>query len=142
MVDDEDYGWLSEHKWSAGQTIWGQWYAHRRSNKHFVKMHRIILNAPDGLQVDHINGDGLDNRRSNLRLATSCQNNQNRRSILVGTTSKFKGVSWHPHGRWQARIRSGIKTYYLGSYDNEEAAARAYDVKARELFGEFARTNF
>lgn len=107
-----------------------------------IKMHRYLLDAQDGAQVDHINGDTLDNRRSNLRLATPSQN-QGNRAKQAHATSKFKGVSWHKKaGKWRATISVNRKQIHLGFYTQQEHAALAYDEAARHHFGEFARPNF
>lgn len=104
-------------------------------------LHRVIMNAPPGVQVDHINGDTLDNRRCNLRLCTHKENGHNRK--LQGGTSKFKGVTWHKRDRkWQAGIRHNGKQIHLGYFNDDVEAARAYDRAARKYFGEFARVNF
>ncbi len=144
LVDDQDYEELSRHKWSAfksGKT----WYARRgfgpRSHQKQVYMHQQILNPPPGLQCDHINGDGLDNRRCNLRVCTQSQNQHNRR--LQGGTSEFKGVHWYKaQNKWRAKITHNGKRYHLGAFPDETDAARAYDNAAREFFGKFARPNF
>lgn len=104
-------------------------------------LHRVIMNAPPGVEVDHINGDTLDNRRCNLRFATSTQQKCNQRPR--GGTSKYKGVGWHKRDRkWRAQITYHGKQISLGYFDGELGAAFAYDVAARILFGEFARLNF
>jgi hypothetical protein len=102
-------------------------------------LHRAILNAPVGLEVDHINGDGLDNRRSNLRLATR-EGNQRNRAARRDNTSGLKGVSLHVStGKWQARIRTGGEQVYLGVFTTPEAAHEAYAEAAIRLHGKFAR---
>jgi hypothetical protein len=144
LVDDEDYPYLSAFNWCATKDR-NKWYAvrsFRRNGKQVrVRMHMVILKAPAGLEVDHKNGNGLDNRRDNLRLATRSQNKRNGIK-LEGTSSIYKGVSWRKNlGKWQAIIYLP-KLTYLGSFNDEIEAARAYDAAAREHFGEFARLNF
>ena len=145
IVDDEDYGWLMQWKWRLHRDQRGACYAVRgawlNGKKQLIKMHREILNAPADKQVDHIDRDGLHNTRANLRLCNASQNMANRAKFRYGA-SRFKGVWWcHATGNWRAHVWH-YKTIHLGSYKSEEDAARAYDAKARELFGEFARLNF
>ena len=105
-------------------------------------MHRLILNAPKGLVVDHINGNGLDNRKANLRLCTPAQNACNVRP-RPGETSKYKGVAFiKRERRWQVRISFRNKRKWIGYFDTEIDAARAYDQAARRLHKEFASLNF
>jgi hypothetical protein len=146
LVDDTDYEAMASHKWHAIKApytyyaardilINGQWK--RRS------MHREILGLVRGdrIEVDHRNGDGLDNRRENLRKCNDAENQRNRR--VQGGSSQYKGVSWRGwHKKWGAQIAYNGKKIYIGSFKMEINAAHAYDAKARELFGEFARTNF
>lgn len=98
------------------------------------------MNAPAGLTVDHKNGNGLDCRRDNMRIATQMQNNQNVR-MKRDNSSGYRGVS-ASRGRWQAGIRIQGVSVFLGRYDSPEKAAQAYDQKVRETRGEFGRTNF
>jgi len=158
LVDSEDYDRvIAQGKWNASAPrrsgVHEYWYAwtmirvsgpgepRKRKN---VGMHRFILSAPDGVVVDHANGDGLDNRRANIRLCTRAQNNQNRRK-RARATSQFLGVSFHKFSAqmcranvWAAEIRGD----HLGLFATEEDAARAYDAAARQLYGEFAHLNF
>lgn len=145
IVDAADYEWLNQWKWSASENRSGTWYARRslgtRDEQHTLMMHRAILNVQSKLHVDHINGNGLDNRRFNLRLCTPAQNQYNR-GICANNTSGFKGVYWvKGHEKWQAQIHVNGKHYHLGFFDTAEAAAYAYDTAALELHGEFAKLN-
>jgi hypothetical protein len=107
-----------------------------------LSLHREITNAPKGLLVDHRNGDTLDNRRTNLRLATASQNMQNVKK-KKNTSSRFIGVSFiKSAGRWAAQIRAQGRDRWLGTFVNEIDAAKAYDTAAKKYYGEFARLNF
>lgn len=106
-----------------------------------VSLHRLIMNAGVGQQVDHINHDSLDNRRCNLRLCTPNQNAMNRKRDKKGS-SRFKGVCLRKNGRWLAHIQCNHKIYHLGYFGSEEDAAKAYDDAAKKMFGEFACLNF
>lgn len=116
-------------------------YAHRYCSGSTKAMHHQLLNLDVGRVGDHRNGDGLDNRRLNLRAATRAQNARNRRDHA--SSSRFKGVGWSEAARkWKAQIGVDNRRIYIGVYSTEETAARAYDAAAREHFGEFARLNF
>ncbi|MGA2093827.1 MAG: HNH endonuclease [Sedimentisphaerales bacterium] len=107
-----------------------------------VSMHRMMMNPPEGMVVDHRNNDGEDNHRENLRVVTRSQNQQNRRKI-AGTSSKYIGVSRNKKDvKWEASIRRTGKKIRLGRFANEEDAARAYDAAARKFYGEEAKVNF
>jgi hypothetical protein len=107
-----------------------------------VSLHRLLMNAPPGITVDHANGDGLDNRMVNLRLATSTQQSQNR-SLRADNLSGHKGVYWFKTGagkwKWRALIKVDGKRISLGLYDELEAAVTAYEAAAEKHFGEFRR---
>lgn len=114
---------------------------HRYLRNKSVYLHRFILNFPKG-KVDHIDGNPLNNRRSNLRVCTQQENTMNKRGSK-SSSSKFKGVSWLKRDkRWYACINKNYKTYAIGYFKNEVDAAKAYDKKAIELFGQFAKTNY
>jgi hypothetical protein len=104
-------------------------------------MHRLILDAQPGQIVDHVNYNGLDNRRINIRLCTSGQNSMNTRCFASWKTSKFKGVHIRENGNWRAAIRVNGKLLNIGTYPTQELAAAAYNSKARFLFGDFAVMN-
>jgi hypothetical protein len=146
-VDDADYEELSKYEWCA---CWDKhtrsYYAKRGtwdgSRMHTIAMSRQIMGAAPGEKVDHWNHDTLDNQRENLRKCTNSQNQQNRKSY-DGKTSMFKGVDWHKStSKWHAQIALAGKKMHIGYFTNERSAAMAYDARARELFGEFALTNF
>jgi hypothetical protein len=145
LVDDEDYERLSRWRWHANVVRGGRVCALRkkrhRGRMTTIYMHREIVGAKPGQQVDHINGDALDNRRGNLRICTISQNNQNRYAN-TGASSQYKGVCWDKGAdKWRATITAGGRRKYLGTFEDEREAALAYDAAARELFGEFARPN-
>lgn len=140
LVDGEDYERLNQHKWYARKTPY-TYYAIRHKGQGIIYMHREILNAPAHLETNHRNHNGLDNRKTNLRVCTRAQNTQNARPREV--TSKFKGIGWYKsRSKWRAKIFCNGKHYHIGYFFDEDIAAKAYDKKAKELFGEFAITNF
>ncbi|MFA5783567.1 MAG: AP2 domain-containing protein [Phycisphaerae bacterium] len=143
IVDADDYEQLNKYKWHVrvDRTPTSRGYAYRSEGKTKIAMHRQILNAPQQLYCDHINHDGLDNRRANLRLCTPQQNACNRKPLE--RTSKYKGV-YRSRGnkKWRAEIRNNGRKIHIGYYYYEKDAAIAYDDWAIELFGEFAYLNF
>lgn len=144
LVDAEDYGYLNQWAWQASLDN-GVWYAKRSSadgqtgKRTQIKMHKALLLVGRGLTVDHIDRDGLNNRRSNLRPATHSENMRNRRSF--GKTSRFKGVSWCARDkRWLVQVQGNgesIKAYF----GSELEAAKAHNEAALRLHGEFAHIN-
>jgi hypothetical protein len=146
LVDDEDYESLMKFKWYARE-VHRSVYAERgckvtngkREAPGTLKMHRIIMNCPDGMQVDHINHNSLDNRKVNLRLCTPRQNQFNKRPIIK-YGRRYMGVDNNGFS-WVARIVVNYKKIYLGSHETEEAAAIAYNNAAIKHFGEFANLN-
>lgn len=150
LIDDEDAERVMAFKWTAAASPArkGKCYAYRMQRdaakkQRAILLHRFIMNAPSGLDVDHKDNDGLNCQKSNMRLATRSQNNQN---MIPHGASGFKGVYLHSahqrKKRFQAKIKIDQKDISLGYYATAEEAARAYDKKAAVLFGEFARLNF
>lgn len=149
LVDDEDFPSLAAHKWYA-HTARGKTYVRRntpspsaKSHQTTVWMHRVVLAAVAGSYVDHINGDTLDNRRSNLRIVTHSQNQANRRLLQPNNTSGYRGVTYSKRRqKWIAQIIHMGRRREIGVFETAEAAARAYDKALVELHGAFARSNF
>ena len=146
LVDDADYEWLNQFKWQTSKAK-HLFYAIRtigtKPNQKIISMHSVILGTPKGMQTDHINHDGLDNRRSNLRLCTSAENQYNQRIQSRNKSSKFKGVYWNiPAGKWLSRICVNGVRFYLGCFNSEVEAAEAYDNAAKKHFGDFSELNF
>lgn len=142
LVDDEDYEWLNQWKWYA-QKVQQGFYAARQVNQRTICLHREIfgLKFNDGLIIDHINRNRLDNRRFNLRICTPQENSLNRTPRL--TTSKYNGVSWDKTAKkWRAQITINRKTQNLGRFKQENVAALTYDMVAIRHFGDFAQLNF
>ena len=137
LVDDDDYDFLMQWRWCLSS----KGYAQRctTDGKTFY-IHRVVNKTPKGVHTDHINGERLDNRKINLRCATTSQNAINM-SKSWGS-SKYKGVAWLKNSnKWCAQIQFNKKLKWLGSFHKEEDAALAYNKKAIELFGEFAYLN-
>lgn len=144
LVDDEDFEWLNQFKWrilNGPKTSYAR-TEEKEGKKWFTKlMHKMIMKTPNNMQTDHIDHNGLNNQKNNLRIVTRSQNRMN--SLKYNnSSSKFKGVLWHKRDTiWEAYIRKDKKQIYLGRFSNEEDAAVAYNKKATELFGEYAYLN-
>lgn len=146
LIDDTDYKRVSRMRWHMvprkyatyamgsykdGQT--GKWKR--------IFLHRFILKARPGLVVDHINHNGLDNRRKNIRACSSSENIINSK-IKKSNTSGFRGVCWDTHNkRWRAEITAKNKQIYIGIFKDKESAAKAYNSFAIKLHGKYAKIN-
>ena len=150
LVDDEDFERVNKYKWCA------QWFpstkSFRASRRKLVRergdggqeriyLHRFVMNAPRGRDVDHVNHNTLDNRKSNLRICTRSENCMNKLK-WNGCSSRFKGVSWSKEVlKWRANIKKDNKQCSLGYFTDETDAARAYNQAALRLHGDFACLN-
>jgi hypothetical protein len=143
IIDDEDYEKISKFKWYILITVDGNKYVSKTAKSDIKFIHHLVFGKPEnGKCIDHINGNGLDNRKSNLRICTN-QMNQGNQKIKKSNTSGYKGVGWvKDRKKWRAYICFGRKYKHLGSFESKEEAARKYDEYAKLVFGEFARTNF
>lgn len=138
-IDPEDLFTIGMFKWCFfnGYAVR---FPHQNGKEITIRMHRVVNQTPDHLFTDHINGDKLDNRRSNLRIATRSQNSWNSKKLRKHNTSGFKGVSWHKRNQmFHAEIRAFGKHYHLGNFKTAEEASSAYKDASIRLHGEFAR---
>lgn len=143
IVDDCDFELYSIHKWHINGRYVSRSMGISFKTRKIIRMHRLIMDAPENMEVDHINGDKLDNRRENLRLCTRTENMQNKRG-KAGCSSKYKSVmirktKWAI--KWVAVIRINRVKKYIGSFKSEIEAAKAYNEAALKYFGNFARLN-
>jgi hypothetical protein len=143
LIDATDVQLIAGHSWYAvgGK---GKWYATTSTGKgkaqRQVRMAWVLMGEK---HIDHINGDGLDNRRSNLRPASQSQNSKNRGKKVAPSSSSYKGIWWHKRtGKWEAGIMANGVRKHLGYFDDPAQAAKVYDAAAIQLHGPFAKTNF
>lgn len=148
LIDDNDFELVNQYRWR----ILEEWRSGRNRGPYAIanirradgclttlRMHCLIMGCTE---IDHCDGNGLNNQQYNLRVATDSQNHGNERPG-TGGTSRFKGVYWDRHRqKWQAAVKVDRKKHYLGRFEDEEDAARAYDAAALEAWGEYAWLNF
>jgi hypothetical protein len=137
IVDDDDYIRVIESSWCISTTG----YPKATIKQSQVLLHRFIMNPPSNVAIDHKNNNKLDNRKCNLRFCTQKQNVHNQGKTRG--VSKYKGVTWDKsRSKWKSQIACDYEHYNIGRFDKEIDAAKAYDIKAKEMFGEFAYLNF
>jgi hypothetical protein len=146
LVDDEEFERVNKYKWRLdinGKNKYALSNIYINNKKTTIRLHRFIFNLNKNIKcIDHINHNGLDCRKINLRVCSYSQN-QGNRMPTIGCTSKFKGVYWDKsRNKWLCEITPNKKKKHIGRFENEIDAAKAYDEKAREVYGEFAYTNF
>lgn len=140
LVDDDDYEMLNQYKWRLNNRYI---ITNIKINNKWINksIHRLIMNEPKEMYVDHIDHNSLNNQKFNLRIVTNSQNQMNRKKSKV-SSSNFKGVYWYKRDKkWRAYITTNKKNYYLGVFKDEVNAAIAYNNKAKELHGEYACLN-
>lgn len=143
LIDDEDFELVSDFRWRANHNGYAIAYVRGSKPHKQVFMHRLIVGTPEGMVTDHIDGNILNNRRSNLRICTHAENCRNQITRLQSKHSEYKGVTWFFNkrtmlGYWMA----GVAGKTIGYFNSEVEAALAYDAKATEIFGRFAKVNF
>jgi hypothetical protein len=148
LVDEEDFGRVSKFKWTADvrkNGVYVKRYMERNVDGKRVRsvlyLHHFVLGIQGGVLVDHVKGNPLDNRKKKLRVCTQAENARNAK-IGRNNTHGYKGLVLRPSGRWGCQLMFKGKHVCVGTFDTKEEAARAYDTKAKELFGEFANLNF
>lgn len=143
LVDDEDYELLNKYKWFSDKHGYVARGVTQNGKPQRILMHRVILETPKGLVTDHINGNRLDNRRSNLRIATQTENTYNSKPNSDSIVP-FKGVCWDKmRGKWQVRVvLQGNTQFHAYIAGEAKYAARVYDYYAKKAYGEFAYLNF
>jgi hypothetical protein len=148
IVDAGDYHRLARYKWHAmkgAKTFYAARWGPRADGRKrkFYQMHREIVHIPPGMVCDHINGNGLDNRKANVRAVTLAQNRWNSPKSRAKSRSKFKGLAWDKKDkRWEVRISVNGRRIYIGRFKDELQAAKAYDKAASKYHGRFASLNF
>lgn len=147
IIDSEDWDKIKHITWgygygSAKKTGYSQYVGGRpKKSSSQILLHRFVMNTPKGMVTDHINGNKLDNRKSNLRICTPAQNSMNSKKHII-QSSKYKGVSWYKRDKcWRAYVNFGRRQIHLGYFAKEIDAVKAYNKRAKEVHKEFACLN-
>jgi hypothetical protein len=143
LVDDDDFAYLSQFKWYAQKnfnTFYAQRHVRVNGRQYHISMHRVVACTSVGMHTDHIDGNGLNNTKANLRSCTNRENHYNTARPITATLP-YKGIS-RANSKWRASLQVDRKLVYIGVFPTMEEAARAYDRRAKELWGEYARLNF
>jgi hypothetical protein len=141
LIDDDVYEELNKYKWHYHEGYALRMERVSKNRRRYIRMHRVIMNTPDGMEPDHINGNSLDNRKSNLRNCTHAENSCNSK-IQINNTSGYKGVSWNKlRKKWSVKVVKNQEHIFLGLYTDKKEAVMVYNKNAKEMFGEFARLN-
>ena len=143
LIDDEDFNLVNAHCWYRDSHGYARHNYSFNGKSRYILLHRFLMNTPKDMETDHINGNRLDNRKNNLRVCTTSENQRNSCNKRKNNTSGFKGVHRDKdRKKWRVTIYVKKKCIYCGSFDKLDDAAKAYDKKAKELFGEFAKLNY
>lgn len=145
IIDLKNVNLINKYTWFTKKAITGSYYVYASTtiNKKETKisLQRLLLGNPENKVIDHINGNTMDNRIENLRICSKSENNKNAKKNKRGTSSKYKGVTKRPSGRFGVYIQNNKVIFCVGTFDSEIEAAKAYNKKALELFGEYAKLN-
>lgn len=138
IVDDEDFEYLNHWKWYCSSRGYARSNAWDGKKGYTISMHRLVNHTPNGYQTHHVNGDTLDNRKSNLRTVTATQHHQSNQRLGINNHSGYRGVGWNKNThKWRARIQKDGKLIHLGLFDTPQEANKTYLQAAKELYGEF-----